>query len=87
MAPGGPEQVPGWFMMPMGGAGQPTSDLDLRFPLILAHLSILAYVFRGFEPQEGLWRALGGLWDGPDWARAGARMVHDAHGKCWAAHE
>ena len=36
MAPGGPEQVPGWFMMPMGGAGQPMSDLDLRFPMMLA---------------------------------------------------
>ncbi len=40
MARGGPEQVPGWFMMQMGGAGQPTSDLDLRFHMIFAHLSI-----------------------------------------------
>ena len=32
MAHGGPEQVPGLLMKPMGGAGQPTSDLDLRFP-------------------------------------------------------
>lgn len=45
MAPGVPEQVPGWFMIPMEGAGQPTSDLDLRFPMMLAHLSICAYVF------------------------------------------
>ena len=44
MAPGGPEQVPGWFMMPMGSAGQPTSDLDLRFQMMLVHLSIRAYV-------------------------------------------
>ena len=40
MVPGGPEQVPGWLMMPMGGAGQPTSDLDLCFPMNLARLSI-----------------------------------------------
>ena len=40
MALGGPEHVPGWLMMPMGGAGQPTSDLDLRFHIILAHLYI-----------------------------------------------
>ena len=33
MAPGGPERVPGWLMMAMGGVGQPTSDLSLRFPL------------------------------------------------------
>ena len=32
------------------------------------------------EPQEGFWRALGGLWDVPGRARAGARMVHEAHG-------
>ena len=30
MVPGGPEQVPGWVMMAMGGFGQPTSDLSLR---------------------------------------------------------
>ena len=42
MAPGGPERVPGWLMLAMGGVGQPTN-----------------------EPQEGLWKALGGLWDGP----------------------
>ena len=46
MAPGGPEHLPGWFMMLMGGAGQPTNDLDLRFLMILAHLSILR-----FEPM------------------------------------
>ena len=40
MAPGGPEQVPGWSMMPMGGAEQHTSDLDLRFHMLLAHMSI-----------------------------------------------
>ena len=40
MATGWPEQVPGWLMMAMGGAGQLTSDLDLRFLMILAHLSI-----------------------------------------------
>ena len=34
MAPGGPEQVSGWLMMTMGRAGQPTSDLDLRFPIL-----------------------------------------------------
>ena len=33
-----------------------------------------------FEPQEGLWRALGGLWDGHGMARAGARMGHEAQG-------
>ena len=40
MVPGGPEQVPGWSMMPMGGAEQHTSDLELRFPMILAHMPI-----------------------------------------------
>ena len=35
MATGWPEQVPGLVMMAMGGAGQPTSDLDLRFPMML----------------------------------------------------
>ena len=37
MAPGGPEQVPGWLMMAMGGVGQPTTDLSLRFPLFWGH--------------------------------------------------
>ena len=46
MVPGWPERVPGWVMMPMGVAGQPTSDLDLRFPMFLAHLSILTDVFQ-----------------------------------------
>ena len=32
------------------------------------------------------WIALGGLWDGPGRARAGARMAREAHGRCWAAH-
>ena len=40
MVPGGPEQVPGWSMIAMGGAEQHTSDMDLRFPMFLAHLSI-----------------------------------------------
>ena len=40
MATGWPEQVPGLVMMAMGGVGQPTSDLSLRFPMLLAHLSI-----------------------------------------------
>ena len=40
MVPGGPEQVPGWLMMPMGGAGQPMGDLSLRFLMCLAHVSI-----------------------------------------------
>ena len=40
-----------------------------------------------FGYQEGLWRALGGLWDGHGMARAGARLGHDGHGRCWAAHE
>ena len=44
MAPGGPEHVPGWFMMLMGGAGLPTNDLDLRFPMILG-LRTLWYAF------------------------------------------
>ena len=37
MATGWPEQVPGWVMMAMGGAGQPTSDLSLRFPILWGH--------------------------------------------------
>ena len=37
MALGGPEQVPGWFMMAVGGVGQPTSDLSLRFPLFFCN--------------------------------------------------
>ena len=40
MVPGWPERVPGWVMMPMGIAGQPTSDLEVRFPMFLARLSI-----------------------------------------------
>ena len=32
----------------MGGAGQPTSDLSLRFPILLGHRTLWAYVFRGF---------------------------------------
>ena len=40
MVPGLPERVPGWVMMPMGVAGQPTSDLDLCFQMNLARLSI-----------------------------------------------
>ena len=36
MAPGGPKQVPGWFMKAMGGVGQPTNDLSLRFQMFLA---------------------------------------------------
>ena len=50
MAPGGPEQVPGWFMMPMGGAGQPTSDLDLRVPNVYGayvHLSLRFHMILG----------------------------------------
>ena len=39
MAREGPEQVPGWFMRLMGRAGQPMSDLDLRFPIIFARVS------------------------------------------------
>ena len=35
MALGWPEHVPGWPMMPMGGAGQPMGNLDLRFPMFL----------------------------------------------------
>ena len=38
MSPGGHAQVPGWLMMAMGGAGQPTSDLSLRFLDFLYHL-------------------------------------------------
>ena len=48
MASGGPEQVPGLLMMTMGGAEQPTSHLDVRFPMFLAHASILIYVFQSF---------------------------------------
>ena len=35
MATGWPEQVPGLVMMAMECAGQPTSDLSLRFHIIL----------------------------------------------------
>ena len=38
------------------------------------------------EPWEGLGRAFGGLWDGPGRARGGARIAHEAHGRCWVAH-
>ena len=48
MAQGGPEQVPGWLMRPMGGAGQPMGHLDLRFPMFLPHLSIWTCVFQCF---------------------------------------
>ena len=37
MATGWPEQVPGLVMIAMGGVGQPTSDLSLRFPMFLGH--------------------------------------------------
>ena len=40
MVPGEPEQVPGWFMMAMGGAGQPMSDLPLRFHMFLDHRTL-----------------------------------------------
>ena len=40
MSPGGHEQVPGWLMMAMGGVGQPTSDLSLRFPMFLGHRTL-----------------------------------------------
>ena len=33
MALGLPEQVPGWLMMAIGGVGQATSDLSLRFSM------------------------------------------------------
>ena len=36
MAPGEPEQVPGWLMMAMGGVWQPTIDLSLRFAVFFA---------------------------------------------------
>ena len=48
MTPGGPEQVPGWFMRAMGGVGQPASDLNLRFPMFLDHQTLWAYVFLYF---------------------------------------
>ena len=35
-------------MRRMGGAGQPMGHLDLRFPLLLEHLSIWTYVFQCF---------------------------------------
>ena len=40
IAPGGPEEVPGWPMRPMGGAGQPMGHLDLRFPILLGPLTL-----------------------------------------------
>ena len=40
MAPGEPEQVPGWLMMAMGGVGQATSDLSLRFPMSWGHQTL-----------------------------------------------
>ena len=40
MAPGEPEQVPGWLMMAMGGVGQPTSDLSVRFPMFWGHQTL-----------------------------------------------
>ena len=40
MATGWPEQVPGLVMMAMGGVGQPTSDLSLRFPVFLGHRTL-----------------------------------------------
>ena len=45
MALGWPEHVPGRAMMPMGGAGQPMDNLDLRFPMFLEHMFIWTYVF------------------------------------------
>ena len=48
MAPGGPEQAPGWLMKAMGGVGQPTNDLSLRFPMLLGHRTLWAYVFQCF---------------------------------------
>ena len=46
MAPGGPEQVPGWLMIPTGSVGQPTNHLDLRFPMFGGHMALRAYVFQ-----------------------------------------
>ena len=40
MATGWPEQVPGLVMMAMGGAGQPTSDLSVRFLMFLGHRTL-----------------------------------------------
>ena len=40
MAPGEPEQVSGRLMMAMGGVGQATSDLSLRFPMFWGHRTL-----------------------------------------------
>ena len=48
MAPGGPEEVPGWLMRHMGGAGQPMGHLDLHFPMFLVHLFIFDLRFPMF---------------------------------------
>ena len=40
MAPGGLERVPGWLMMAMGGVGQATTDLSLRFPMFWGHRTL-----------------------------------------------
>ena len=54
--------------------------------LLLCDCWLVTFLEKLFEPQEGLWRALGALWDGPGRARAGARIAYEAHGRCWAAH-
>ena len=46
--PGRLEQVPGLPLRAIGGVGLPTSDFDLRFPMIWWHLLIWAYVFPCF---------------------------------------
>ena len=52
--------------------------------LVTAALSLARGSF--VEPRESLGRAMGGFWDGFEKARAGARIAHEAHGRCWAAH-
>ena len=46
MARGGPEQVPGWFMRPMGDIGQPTSDFELTFSVVFGPSDALSLRFR-----------------------------------------
>ena len=81
--PGGPEQVAGLLLRAMGGAGQPTRDFDLRFPMSFVHISLWAYVslFRWLQELPG------GLREGAGRIRLGARIAFECHLMCWAAHE
>ena len=55
MAPGGPEQVPGWPMRPMGGAGQPFCNMDIKFDIVWGPHGAQSLRFPTFLGSRALW--------------------------------